>query len=159
MEVKKMEFCFFLFLFGELRLNIVNWLYGVMVCEFFFLVFVVSVMSGELLLLVGNCCIMCFGDIIFKLFLSVGVLLFLEGDIYIVVFGMGVIWWEFGDGVFMFERYLRMCMGVLFVLGLFLVIEGLRKVLGLFGGVMLIFVLIVVFFNLGFLLVNMIFKR
>lgn len=53
-----------------------------------------------------------------------------------VVFGMGVIWREFGDGVSMSERYVRMWMGVLPVLGsLLFVAAGLMKVWGSSGGV------------------------
>ena len=57
-----------------------------------------------------------------------GVLVESDGETNIVVLGMGVIWREFGDGVSMSERYLRMCMGVLPVLGsLLFIMEGLIK--------------------------------
>ena len=59
-----------------------------------------------------------------------------DGDTNMVVLGMGVMWREFGDGVSMSERYLRMCMGVLPVLGSLLFIrEGLTKLWGSSGGV------------------------
>lgn len=49
---------------------------------------------------------------------------------------MGVIWREFGDGVSMSERYFRMWMGVLPVLGSLLFVgAGLMKVWGSSGGV------------------------
>lgn len=72
---------------------------------------------------------------------------------------MGVIWREFGDGVSMSERYLRMCMGVLPVLGSLLVIEGLRKVPGSSGGVMLTSAPTAAPSNLGSLLSNTISKK
>ena len=74
---------------------------------------------------------------------------------------MGVIWREFGDGVSMSERYLRMCMGVLPVLGSLLVIEGLRKGPGSSGGVMLTSASAptAVPSNLGSLLANTISKK
>lgn len=52
-----------------------------------------------------------------KLSVSAGVLLQSEGDTNMVVLGMGVIWREFGDGVSMSDRYLRICIGVRPVLG------------------------------------------
>lgn len=59
-----------------------------------------------------------------------------DGDTNMVVLGIGVIWREFGDGVSMSERYLRMCTGVLPVLGSQLfVMEGLMKLWGSSGGV------------------------
>lgn len=147
MGVKKIEFFFFLLLIGELlRENVVILLYGVIVIG-------VSERRGELFVLVGNWCIMFFGDIILRLFVRVGVLVEFDGDINMVVLGMGVMWWEFGDGVFIFERYLRMCIGVLFVLGLLVFIEGLMKLWGFLGGVRFIFLLIFKFFDSVFLLV------
>lgn len=59
-----------------------------------------------------------------------------DGETNMVVLGMGVIWREFGDGVSISERYLRMWMGVLPVLGsLLFVMEGLMKLWGSSGGV------------------------
>lgn len=59
-----------------------------------------------------------------------------DGETNMVVLGMGVIWREFGDGVSMSDRYRRMCMGVLPVLGsLLFVMEGLMKLWGSSGGV------------------------
>lgn len=69
-----------------------------------------------------------------KLLASAGVLLQPDGDITIVVLGMGVIWRQFGDGVSMSERYLRMCMGVLPVLDALFGAEGLAKFCGSSGG-------------------------
>ena len=58
-----------------------------------------------------------------------------DGDTNMVVLGMGVIWREFGDGVSKSERYRRMCMGVLPVLGsLLFPMEG-TKLWGSSGGV------------------------
>ena len=59
-----------------------------------------------------------------------------DGDTNMVVLGMGVIWREFGDGVSISERYLRMCLGVLPVLGsLLFIMKGLMKLWGSSGGV------------------------
>lgn len=158
-EAKKTESRLFSLLPGESRLNTANWPHGVTAREPSFPAPAASVTSGEPSLLAGNRRTTCSGDIIPKLSPSAGVLLFLEGDTYIVVFGMGVIWREFGDGVSMSERYLRMCMGVLPVLGSLLVIEGLRKVPGSSGGVMLTSAPTAVPSNLGSLLANTISKK
>ena len=59
-----------------------------------------------------------------------------DGETNMVVLGMGVIWREFGDGVSISERYLRMWMGVLPVLrSLLFVMEDFMKLWGSSGGV------------------------
>ena len=61
-----------------------------------------------------------------------------DGETNMVVLGMGVIWREFGDGVSISERYLRMWMGVLPVLrSLLFVMEGFMKLWGSSGWVRL----------------------
>lgn len=130
MGAKKTESLLFSLLTGESsRENAAISLHGVTATG-------ASERRGEPSVLAGNRRTTFSGDIIPRLSVRAGVLVESDGDTNMVVLGMGVMWREFGDGVSISERYLRMCIGVLPVLGSpVFIIEGLMKLWGSSGGV------------------------